>query len=219
VKKMDVLLVIDNSWSMQPYQNMLASDFEAFTGYFAANDIDYQIGVTTTTVSTPSVTDQCSQADIDQIPAVGTLVGGYVLNSEASDTIFSTVVNVGTCGSGNEMGLEAGLMVLQNPDAGLIRDDAHLSVIFFSDEEDQSPRPVGEYVDEMRMAKGSDVRGEFRISSIVVTNPDLCNSAQINAGATTGTRYMKAAEKGDGASQNICSDSYASILSAMWGEQ
>jgi len=50
----DILLVVDNSCSMAPYQTKLASNFQSFIQFFVDVDVDYHIGVTTTTVSTGS---------------------------------------------------------------------------------------------------------------------------------------------------------------------
>ncbi len=44
----DVLLVVDNSSSMEPYQAMLASGFEGFITPFLDGLIDYHIAITTT---------------------------------------------------------------------------------------------------------------------------------------------------------------------------
>ena len=48
--ELDVLLVVDNSCSMQPYQQELAANFDAFLTFFTEGDVDYHIGILTTTV-------------------------------------------------------------------------------------------------------------------------------------------------------------------------
>jgi hypothetical protein len=215
----DILLVVDNSCSMQPYQEELASNFDAFLTYFIEGDVDYQIGVTTTTVVEVDAYPEfgCTQDMVDQIPSLGHLVNNSVLNADSSDagSLFSELVNVGTCGAGTEMGLEAGLKVLQNADAGLLREDAYLSVIYVSDEQDASPLPVNQYINAMRAVKDPTARQVFNASSLVVTDIDQCNSSQINSGASEGSRYVDVADQADGVMVNICSDNFADIVTEL----
>jgi len=209
----DILLVVDNSCSMQPYQEELAANFDAFLTYFIEGDVDYQIGVTTTTLMEPPPYGDCTQSDIDQIPVGGTLVDGAVLNSNSSNAsdLFSDLVNVGTCGSASEMGLEAGLRVLENSNSGLLRDDAYLSVIYVSDEQDVSPLPVNQYINSMRAVKDETAREVFNASSLVVTDASQCT----DGAASEGTRYVDVAEQADGVIVNICSEDFATIVTDL----
>ena len=72
-------------------------------------------------------------------------MGNAVIDSttENGSAIFSDLVNVGICGSGYEMGLEGALQVLENPNNSLLREEAYLSVIFVSDEQDASLTSFG----------------------------------------------------------------------------
>lgn len=215
----DVLLVVDNSCSMQPYQAELANNFDAFLTYFIEGDVDYQIGVTTTTMTDVQAAPEygCYQSDVDRIPTPGNLVDNAVVNEDTSDasSLFSDLVNVGTCGSGSEMGLEAALSVLENPNSGLIREDAYLSVIFVSDEQDASPLPVNDYINAMRSVKDPTARQVYNASSLVVTDAASCNQNQIASGATEGTRYVDVADQSDGVKVNICSDDFANIVTDL----
>ena len=109
--EVDILLVVDNSCSMQPYQTKLASSFDSFLTYFLEGDVDYQIGVTTTSMQEvefdPAYAQYCSQADIDAIPAPGVLVDNQIITPDTpnADSIFSDIVNVGTCGAAYELSL------------------------------------------------------------------------------------------------------------------
>ena len=51
--EVDILMVVDDSCSMDPYQARLGSNFETFISYFIEADVDYQIGVVTTDVMDP----------------------------------------------------------------------------------------------------------------------------------------------------------------------
>ena len=215
----DVLLVVDNSCSMQPYQTELANNFDAFLTYFIEGDVDYQIGVTTTTMTEVPAQPEynCYQSDIDRIPAPGGLVDGRVVNEATEDasSVFSELVNVGTCGSGSEMGLEAALSVLQNPNSELLRPDAYLSVIFVSDEQDASPLPVNDYINAMRSVKDPTARQVYNASSLVVTDETTCDQNQLASGATEGSRYVDVAQQSGGVMVNICSDDFANIVTDL----
>ena len=104
----DILLVVDNSCSMQPYQQELASNFDNFLTYFIEGDVDYQIGVATTTVTEPQAYGSCTEADVAQVPLAGTLVDNTVVTPDTPDAagVFSDLVNVGDlrCRDGNGIG-------------------------------------------------------------------------------------------------------------------
>ena len=215
----DVLLVVDNSCSMQPYQQELANNFDAFLTYFIEGDVDYQIGVTTTTMVDvdPYPEYGCTQTDVDRIPTPGNLVDGAIVNGDTENAsgLFSDLVSVGTCGSGSEMGLEAALRVLENQNSELLREDAYLSVIFVSDEQDASPMPVNDYINAMRAVKDATARQVFNASSLVVTDASSCNSDQLTSGATEGSRYVDVADQSNGVTVNICSDNFADIVTDL----
>ena len=213
----DILLVVDNSCSMQPYQQELANNFDSFLTYFIEGDVDYQIGVATTTIIAPEPYGGCTAADIAAVPLAGSLVDNMVVTADTPDAsqVFSDLVNVGTCGAGMEMGLEAALQVLENPNAGLLREDAYLSVIFVSDEEDASPLPVNNYINDMRAIKDATAREVYNASSLVVTDASRCNATQLASGATLGSRYLDVAEQSEGIQVNICAEDFASIVTDL----
>ena len=152
-----------------------------------------------------------------QVPLAGTLVDNTVVTTDTPDaaSVFSDLVNVGTCGAGMEMGLEAALQVLENPNAGLLREEAYLSVIFVSDEEDASPMPVNDYINQMRAVKDATARQVYNASSLVVTDASQCNATQLASGATLGTRYLDVADQSEGIQVNICAEDFASIVTDL----
>lgn len=141
-RKVDVLFVLDDSCSMADEQDALAQNFGAFIASASVRDVDFQIGITTTTV-------ESSQA--------GAFVGPILKPSSSGlEREFAQQVNVGIRGSGREQGLEAMLAAFQRTEQGLgdnrgfLRglDGAVLVVIFVSDEDDQSPASVLSYYRE-----------------------------------------------------------------------
>jgi len=220
--EVDILLVVDNSCSMAPYQAELAANFENFLTFFEEGDVDYHIGVITTSVIPveydPGYT--CSQAELDQIPAGGELVDGTFITPATQNgaRTFEDLVSVGTCGTGNEMGLESAARAMSGllQDGSFLRDSAFLSFIFVSDEEDQSPYAVNDYTNAFRGVKGDDERDNFNASALVVTNPDRCDASQLSAGGgTPGTRYIDVAEQNGGILGNICADSFDRVVTEL----
>ncbi len=218
----DILLVVDNSCSMAPYQLRLGANFNAFISFFIGANVDYQIGVATTTIEVPTYTPElpnCSQQRLDEIPPGGHLVGGTIINADTPDAeaVFQDLVMVGTCGDGYEMGLESARRALDltgpgQVNEGFLRDEAQLSIIFVSDEEDGSIDPVNLYINDYYEVKGQRERGVFNASALAVTDPTGCLNAQ---GSTLGTRYLDVAEQTGGVVGNLCDQDFAGIVNEL----
>jgi len=220
--EVDILLVVDNSCSMAPYQAELAANFENFLTFFEEGSVNYHIGVITTSVIPVEYDPDfaCTQEEIDAIPEGGKLVNNTYITNETKNgkSKFEELVNVGTCGTGNEMGLESAARSMSGllQDGDFIRDDAFLSFIFVSDEEDQSPYAVNDYTNAFRGVKGEQDRDNFNASALVVTNPDKCTEQQLGAGGgTAGTRYVDVANQNGGILGNICADSFDKVVTEL----
>ena len=185
--------------------------------FFIEADIDYQIGVTTTTVTAPAATDNCPEAVIEDIPLNGSLLHDTIIkqNTPGANAVFNELVNVGICGSGLEMGMESAMRVLSQENNAFLREDAFLSVLYVSDEEDASPLPVSDYVNQMRAVKDPVGRDVFKSSALVVQDIDSCSQAQIDGGATLGTRYIDVAEQTNGVVGNICADDISAAVTDL----
>ena len=221
--EVDVLLVVDNSGSMQPYQANLSTNFSDFLSFFTGY-VDYRIGVITTTLEPLEPYGPCTQADIDAVPSGGELVGGTWISDEDADgeDVFSELVQVGTCGAGYEMGLETAALALTPPlsdaggaNEGFLRSDAYLSIIFVSDEEDSSPLTTAGYINTFRSIKGNRSRDIFNASALVVNDEDDCSEAQLNAGATKSDRYVDVANQTNGVVGSICSGDFSTIVTEL----
>ena len=169
-KTVDILLVVDNSCSMIDEQIKLAGNFDSFIEQFVEAEVDYQIGVVTT-----DMTDQ-TQA--------GRLVGETkIITSDMDDALarelFQENVKVCATGSGFEQGLGAAQAALSpdftaddGPNAGFLRDDAALSIVFVSDEDDGSSDPVGDYLTFFKGLKGDrGYRDDTLINLSAVAGP------------------------------------------------
>lgn len=172
-RMVDVLLVVDNSCSMIDEQIKLGASFEDFISEFVDAEVDYQIGVTTT--------DMVDGTHRGRLQGDTKIITSDLPFAEASD-LFAENVHVCATGSGFERGLDAAKAALSEPvlseeNAGFLRDDAKLAIVFVSDEDDLSVEPVGSYLDHFYSLKGDQPyrdRDLVTISSVVGDLPGGC---------------------------------------------
>lgn len=205
VEAVDILLVVDNSCSMEPYQDKLGASFESFIAFFIDADVDYHIAVTTTDVE---------WEDAGRFT-------GPVITPDTADAaaVFDAAVSVGIQGSASEMGLEAARLALspgflETVNRDFLREEAELSMIFTSDEQDVSPLPVNHYINTFFEVKGQRSRDVFNASALAVTDETTCTDQQA-AVSSDGTRYLDVAEQTLGVIGNLCATDYAGIVSDL----
>ncbi len=227
----DILWVIDNSVSMQNEQESVAASAEDFILNLEEGNMDFHLGVITT--------------DVDDINAnAGILLGNPpVLTSECRDDgvttdctydeNFRARVIQGTNGSDQERGLEAALTALEPPlsdtrNAGFLREEAALSIIIVSDENDcsdfgalgadSSGEDCYTRIDELvspndlvtRFKALKDDPSKVRLSGIV--GPEVLSSCEQTY---PGTRYYTAIGLLGGVQADICSADYSSVMDAL----
>ncbi len=207
--KADILFVIDNSGSMGEEQDGLSANLGVFLQFAQAQQIDYQIAVTTTDVE--------GGEDGRFVPINGNPSDRIVrpTTQPSPEAVFAQNVNVGTIGSANEQGLEAAYLALSNPlifghNAGFIREDAVLSVIIVSDEQDYSPNVVDFYINFLLSIKGFRNNNLFSLSAIVGDEVGGCTGP--GGSADTGSRYIAAALRTGGVFQSICISDWSRAL-------
>lgn len=210
----DILLIVDNSCSMMDEQTKLSAGFQEFVTYFEFADVDYHIGVVTT-----------DTADPDHSGKLRGAIKWIEPSTADAAAIFQQNVMVGTNGSGSEKGLDAARKAL-GPElatgfnAGFLRDDAYLSLIFVSDEEDYSSEPVANYINFFWSLKGERERGSFNASSLVGADDaglpaDCGDVADPYNGASAAHRYVDVATETGGVVRSICSDDFTPIITEM----
>ena len=148
-------------------------------------------------------------------------------DTEDVDAIFSEMVAVGTTGSGIEMGLEGAALALSEPllsgeNAGFIRDDANLSLVFLSDEEDSSPDRTVDYLRQYTDLKGAAAYRDHGIVNVSVVvgkdEPPYAGAASCessNGVAAYGSRYVDLAERTEGAVESICDEDFTPIAAEL----
>lgn len=214
--KVDILWVVDCSGSMGDEQDNLATNFESFIEQAVDWNADLQIAVSSTDVVTepnPGIF-QCGGRILKNRG------DGALSNDEMiSEFTAEGCIRLGTdCDSGRESGLEAGHAALspplnQNQNAGFVREDAKLALIFVSDEEDQSISDVAFFIDYFRAIKGTRNTNMLEVYAIVGDSPNGC------ATAAAGKRYIEVADAcnphDDMHFMSICSDDYQPVYDTL----
>ncbi len=227
----DVLWVVDNSGSMQPRQENVAKNFQAFMEVFQKSGIDYRIAVTTT----------------DIFKEKGAFVGSPKIITPRTPnvvTTFAANVRVGTNGSPYEVGLEAAELALRNQAAAnapklmardtckaacrrdmsppacvdncdksspvdFLRPEAYLYLVFVTDEEDRSSQDVRYFWRSFETAKGVGNDGTVTTAAIMGGVPT--NSC----GATPGIRYKALSDLTGGEVGSICDADFSATLKKL----
>lgn len=229
--KVDVLLVVDDSGSMYDKQQALAQNFQSFIQFAVNQQVDYHIAVTTTTTAA----DGYSSCAVNGDPNQGSIAPcGLFAPSDQSrprvltsttpnlEQIFGQNVNVGTNGSGTEMGFEGAYKALSapnitGPNAGFLRDEANLAIVVVSDASDQSPQPYDFYKNFFLNIKGFSRANAFSFSAVSSMDPNG-NPPPTSWGCTyDGTNvypnpYAQMAQDTNGIAQEICVDDWATSL-------
>lgn len=218
----DVLWVIDNSLSMADEQAEVADKFSQFISGIESSQLDFHIGVVTTDMESPA--------------GRGQLIGDppYLTNETKDyEALFAERVQVGVDGSDREKGIDAAITALTEPlrsgsNAGFLREDAILSIIYVSDENDCTDRgaldtygdalscyehsdelyPIRDLIEEHEALKDSNDR--ILISAIV--GPEVQQNCD---GAVPGFRYQTMARAFGGLDASICQASFASIMTEL----
>lgn len=131
--------------------------------------------------------------------------------------MFAANVNIGVSGSGIERGLEGARLALTPPmsaggNAGFLRNDADLVIIFLSDEEDQSPESVAFYEGAFAALK-PDAADTVVINAIVGTQQPRCTGP--GGSGEYGARYIQIAQGSGGFVDSICGVSWGASLGSV----
>jgi hypothetical protein len=227
-QKVDVLFVVDNSGSMMEEQESLGQNFSAFMSAAQAQGVDYHIGVTTTGVeASPGGWTVCP-GGVDGgeggrlFPADGSAPRVITPTTPNAAAVFSNNVKVGWC-HWNEQGLEAAYRALSAPlvtanddprtplasdgNAGFLRPDARLALVFVTDEEDFSHESTAFYTTFFKGLKGNNP-DLLSISAII--GPE--NLGSCPTASSTGSRYLELARATGGAVESICTPDWSRSL-------
>lgn len=200
-RKTDVVLIVDNSCSMSEEQAALGANANAFLAYAFSAGVDFNVGVTTT-----DMVDMTQQGRF--VGAAGT----RVLKSTTPNLLatFNTRVNVGINGDGAAEAMFSPAVAAVSPalltttNTGFLRSEAALSVLAFTDAQEQSVGPTSEFVRQLLAVKGMRRRNEFSFSFV---GPTLANppSGCTYDGAAPDQRQLDMISRTGGTTSEICS--------------
>jgi len=234
--QLDILWVIDNSGSMEPYQNNLITNFSSFITNFQAKGYDFRVAVSNTGVYTEAPgyqnianwgkfkdgTDQYGHTGIFTIlPSTPNL-----------NNVFVTNAHQGANGPGDERAFQSMQVSLDSPsNSGFLRPNSFLAVIILSDEDDFSnpsraqnfgadhnysaALPTSNYVsylDTLTHTTGASRR--YNVSSIAVIDA-ACQQAHAGTGSIMGQRYIELSNATNGVLGSICDASFATTLNLI----
>ncbi|MEQ1505704.1 MAG: hypothetical protein ABMB14_25950 [Myxococcota bacterium] len=202
--KSDVLFVVDSSGSMEDDQQSLITAFPAFMDYFLTlTELDYHIGV----------------IDTDWYLNAGRLRetnGMRWVDRTVVDPVpmFQTLALVGILGSGDEMSQQNVWEALETQrddwNAGFLREDAFLSVIVISDEDDSSVlagMTTDTFVSWLTGLKYEP--GSVIYSTVVGPVPDGC------ATAVPGYVHVDTNQRIGGVDWSICDGRWEELLAEL----
>jgi hypothetical protein len=226
--KVDILIIDDNSYSMEVEQTKMATRFPSFIS--ALGDLDYQIAVTTTDIDSTSSRLNLGGRVIDWTGTTSKLLTPKIANG--SDVFKNTIkrsetigcASRGDCPSGNEQPMQATILAMQQrltSNAGIFRDNVDLALIVLSDEDEMSDGPPNatkaqDVVDAFKAQFGDTKR--LRAFGIVVKSGDtacrLLQLAQTSGGngASYATHVEQLAALTGGSTSSICDADYSKSL-------
>jgi hypothetical protein len=153
--KVDILFVIDNSASMNIYQEKLSANIDDFVNAFAGNEsLDYHIGVVSVYDSSRfgvNVTKFTPNGALRPMPrSVDNLPVNYYTKNHKNSVLLKAMLKIGVIelkdgGPEKEESFSPVKAALSDPQIisatnnGFYREDAHLVVIFITDASDASP--------------------------------------------------------------------------------
>ena len=205
--QVDLLWVIDTSSSMDRYQNQLAPQMGVLVNAMNQTGLDYQMAVTTMDMGSGGAKGKF-------VAAAGTPL---VLTSRTPNLtqILSERIQLGGNGSPVERGLESMKAALSSPlasssglNAGFLRPNAMLVVVFLSNEDDQSATlDYAGFLDSIRPPLNVTGQRSWLAQFMGVTDADSSckTSAWSQAGySEVGAKYIALANASGGVSEAIC---------------
>ncbi|MFL5347318.1 MAG: choice-of-anchor D domain-containing protein [Hyalangium sp.] len=222
--KVDVLFVVDNTASMVEEQPRFINALPSFVNTALDKSVDLHVAVTTTGINPES--NSCpGGAQGGEAGRLFPVDGSSprLLTNQTPNLIAKLQNNsqVGLCAS-VEQGFEAVRRALSDPlvagaddprtpqpndgNAGFLRSEAALVVVFVGDEDDHSPDSVDTYVRFFRAKKGEFQPQRMTLYAIAPT------AAACPTAGGTGTRYAEAATRTGGEVLSVCAPDYAPLL-------
>ncbi len=264
--KVDILIVDDNSASMSFEQARIAPRFANFIQNLDARNIDYRIAITTTDMSggnypqggqliqfadgsnylTPNNSQRLnlfnSAIQRPETIACENFIANWFRSHNIDSQNTSDYQNQykQNCPSGDERGIYSANLIVKNNPSYFIRSDAHLSIIFLSDEDVRSSlytsntlpletldKPES-LLEAIKLTYGPEKYNSVSVHAIVVKDTTCLNiqntqvlgtpannTTQGLIGGSIGTTYLQFSGSSWGVAADICSQDYTTQLGAI----
>lgn len=219
--KVDILWVVDNSLSMGDEQEELGSQINSFILGIEGTDLDWQMGVVTT--------------DMEDSAQSGKLRGGPLILTPATENyenkFYKLVTEAGLDGSDKEAGIDAAIQALTEPlistyNTGFLREEAKLSIIYLSDENDCTNRGAmagsdgsacydrPELLTSMAtlVKEYEALKGDSRLLVSSIVGPPISAGC---VGAVPGPRYETMANAFGGIQASICEGDFSTVMTEL----
>jgi len=203
-KKLDLLLVVDNSGSMADEQDKL-TNLDPLLDF--VKDADWNVAITTTDASESNLRLLLEKDDSSQ-------------SFDTKKNLFANAIDgLGTNGSGHEQGIPMAIKGLEmnkpSTSSSWVRPDSMVAVLVVSDEDNCSTggscaKQPQDLVDFFGNDLGRNVGDTAKMYAIVQRNASECNTAY-----NVGNKYVEAVNMTGGIAQPICASSYEYVLSAI----
>lgn len=222
--KVDVLFVVDNTASMVEEQPRFIAALPAFVETALGRGVDLHVAVTTTgiTPASASCPGGAQGGEAGRFTPVDNSRPRILTHATPNfASLLQQNADVGLCAQ-VEQGFEAVRRAISEPlvnnaddprtpepndgNAGFLRDEAALVVVFVGDEDDHSPDSVDTYVRYFQERKGEHQPQRVTLFAIAPT-ADGCGTA-----GGVGTRYLEAAARTGGQVMSVCEPDYAPLL-------
>lgn len=218
-KKVDVLFVIDNSGSMAYEQKSMAQRTSQFLSILQG--LDYQIAVTTTDPRNINL------GDGRLVPLTGgngtQKIIDASMNVTTAQSLLSRTLQRTEVGSGDEQGIRAVYRAIerynqnQNDMRSFLRDDAQLSIVLISDE-DESDNTVKNDPTHLLNLVSSTWGGQKRFNfNSIITRPNdaACHNFE---GYSYGYRYNTLSTMTGGVIGDVCAMDYTEQVKGIADE-
>ena len=205
--KVDIVMIVDNSTSMQQHQKRLSQQMPNMVAALQALRMDYRIVVITTSMG--------SGGDGGAFRGTPSVLTNFTPNLTSA---LSERVLQGETGKDLERGFESLQTVLSadylsTDGVGFLREDALLAIVELSDEDDSSgvsASTLANYLDSLKPA-GKDGRKSWIFNFIgVLDDSSACRT--FNDFSSPGLKQMTLAHLAGGSQESICSSNLTSAV-------
>lgn len=222
--KADVLVVIDNSGSMNAEQTNMAQRFSTF--FDKLNGLDWQVGIVTTDLDSNTAKRDGRLLEFTGLPGKYILSSSMDLNS-AKTAFSATIQRPANEGSGNEQGIGASYRAIQRslettkaesaPNVAFFRANSALTILVVTDANETNPagtqaRNVPQNL--INLVQTTFPQKPFLFHSIVVKSGDAACLAR-DGNEQYGTSYEQLSRLTGGIIGSVCEANYSNQLTQM----